>query len=114
MPFKPGQSGNPGGRPKRDLLTQHLIAELNEIDPASNVTKSRRLICQLVDKACGGDLTAIRDIYERVEGKVTQPIGGDEESAPIALLLQGLGQAVDAKFARLAAARITSAAEPTE
>lgn len=114
MSFKPGQSGNPGGRVKRDVLTQHLIAELNEIDAKSNVVKSRRLICQLVDKACDGDLVAIRDIYERVEGKVTQPHSGDDEAPPLQVLLQGLGEAVNAKFERIIAAQLASVEKPTE
>jgi hypothetical protein len=66
--------GSKGGKQsgKRDFLTQQIIAELNEIDPAQNVTKARMLVKSLVDNAVGGDLAAQREIFDRVEGKAHQ------------------------------------------
>jgi hypothetical protein len=108
MPFAPGQSGNPNGRPKRDkFLTQQLIAELRLIDPKTQVNRTRRVIQALIDKAEEGDVAAIREVLDRVEGKVTQIIGGDEES-PLDLL-GGLGAAIDSKLDRLIAGRIAAA-----
>jgi len=81
MPFEPGRSGNPGGRPKRDkIITQHLISELGEIDPETGGEKIRRIVVALIDKAMAGDVSATREIMDRVEGKVTTILGNDPES----------------------------------
>lgn len=114
MPFQPGQSGNPKGRPRRDtFLTQHLIAELNSIDLATEVTRGRNVIRALIGKAEGGDVGAAKEVYDRIEGKVTQPIGGDEEN-PLVLTLAGLGVSVDAKLARLIVGSTPDVPKPTE
>lgn len=69
--WRKGQSGNPGGRPKRDkLITQRVIAELTDADGA----KLHRLVVALVDKACAGDIAAIREVIDRVEGKAVQAL----------------------------------------
>lgn len=95
-----------GSKPKkRDFLTQHLIAELNAVT-AAQVTKARELVVALIDKALEGDVPAQREVWDRVEGKVTQPIGGDEEH-PLDLL-GGLGAAIDSKLDRLIAGRIAA------
>lgn len=81
MVWKPGISGNPKGRPKRDkFLTQHLVAELNELQPGTKVAKARGLVRALIDRALGGDVPAIREVIDRVEGKAPQVISGDEDS----------------------------------
>ena len=74
--WKPGQSGNPGGRPKtkqvRNAL-QKLVDELG-LEPA---------VRAIYTKATEGDVSAFKEIADRLDGKVTQPIGGDDESDPI-------------------------------
>ena len=71
--FKPGQSGNPRGRPTRsDIVTQALIIALNEIDPHTNKKKVRILADKLVEKACEGDVQAANAVMDRVEGKPHQ------------------------------------------
>ncbi len=57
--FKPGQSGNPAGRPKRaPSFREELLEELGEATAAGNVTKQRALIRTLVDSAIDGNLRA--------------------------------------------------------
>lgn len=81
MAFQPGQSGNPGGRSKREkFITQQLIAELNEIDPQTEAKRLRKVVKALISKAEEGDVTAAREIFDRVEGKVPTVLAGDEDN----------------------------------
>jgi hypothetical protein len=63
-PWQKGQSGNPSGRPKQ-LITDRLRAR-GEADWA-------KLEKKLWSMALAGELAAIREIYDRVEGRVPQP-----------------------------------------
>lgn len=56
--WKPGQSGNPNGRPPGSSEVGRLRAAISEHLPA--------IIAQLVEKACGGDTQAARLLLERV------------------------------------------------
>ena len=81
MPFQPGnQLGNRAGIPKRPrIVTQRLIAILNETDE-DNIPKLHRLASALYNRAIEGDVTAIKEVIDRVEGKVPQPIAGDPDN----------------------------------
>lgn len=73
MTWQSGKSGNPGGRPKLDkFITQHLIAELKEIDPLTQAPRLRKVIKALIIKAEEGDIPAIKEIMDRTEGRVPQ------------------------------------------
>lgn len=86
MPFQSGQSGNPGGRPKRaKLFTQSLLASLKKTD-ADNVEAVQRIADKLVALAESGDVQAIKEIADRVDGKPPQAIVGDDESDPVSLI----------------------------
>ena len=67
--FKPGQSGNPGGRPKGLLnLTAMLRKELR----ARNNEKARELVKAAVEQAIDGKGGALKEVLDRIDGTVVQ------------------------------------------
>ena len=80
-PFKPGKSGNPKGRPKGARSLSTILREMLEepIDIVVDGKKERRefrevFIRKLLKKANDGDMRAIQEIFDRVEGKAQQKI----------------------------------------
>jgi hypothetical protein len=62
------------------ILALHRAADTEDGKP----TKRLNLIAdQLVTKAIAGDVPAIKEVFDRVDGKSVQPIGGDPNSDPI-------------------------------
>ncbi len=68
--WKPGQSGNPGGRPRNeDSLAAQLREVLAEVDEESGKTKARLLAEKYVALGLDGNVMAITAIADRVDGK---------------------------------------------
>ncbi len=83
--FKPGQSGNPGGRPKTKLITQAYRELLEQLDPEERKTLAQKLARKAVDQALKGSLAALKEITDRTEGKSVQPLSHSGlDSEPIA------------------------------
>lgn len=99
-PFAPGQSGNPGGRPKKQPITDYLreqleadvpSALLERLKPADRVvamevlgsspTFGQFVAFRTIQQAIHGDMFALRELLDRVEGKVTQKIAGGNGGA---------------------------------
>lgn len=78
--WKPGQSGNPGGLQKGKSLTAVLRELLDQIPKGDNKKLKEAVVKALLKKALTGDTRALDIIFDRTEGKVTIPIGGDAES----------------------------------
>ncbi|GAB3889939.1 hypothetical protein GCM10028803_00490 [Larkinella knui] len=101
--FQPGQSGNPGGRP-----VGHITTFLKEFGNASDIeftiiktdvegtvkksssklstgdrqTINQAIAARLLQLALNGDLKAIKEVLNRTEGRVPQPInlGGQKDN----------------------------------
>lgn len=94
--FKPGESGNPGGRPKRLPITDRLLDQLEKPLPArmkaslpelfaevygADPTFTDLLAFRLIEASGKGNLKALALLLDRVEGKVPQNVGLSGESA---------------------------------
>lgn len=88
MPFQPGNTlgGKRKDRPWAEAVRKAAYA-IQEDDP----DKRRRLEMladALVLKAQSGDVSALKEVGDRIDGKVPQAvIGGDEDDAPIQVAL---------------------------
>lgn len=77
-------AGRPPGTPNKDkpfraALIRQIAAAENDPDRLDRIAKA------LADKAEAGDVQAIREIADRLDGKVPQGIVGDNESDPISI-----------------------------
>jgi len=71
-PFKKGQSGNPGGRPKTKEFVEAIRTKIKEAD--GDRTKLETIAAKLVEKAVEGDLAAIKEVADRLDGKPVQAL----------------------------------------
>ncbi len=79
--WKPGQSGNPKGRPASCIITKGLVEAIEKDD--GKVAKQLRKV--IIDKAKAGNKDFMNILLDRTEGKVKeridittndQPLGG--------------------------------------
>lgn len=68
-------SGRKQEKPFRDALRMEL-AKLQDQDNRG----LRRIAAALIEAAEGGDMQAIKELADRVDGKVPQGISGDDEN----------------------------------
>lgn len=72
--WKPGQSGNPGGRPKKKPVTElyeRMLADPEFLAVAEMAAK------KAIAKGSMAMVLQLKEMAERVEGKVTQPVEAD-------------------------------------
>lgn len=79
MPFEKGKSGNPNGRRKEKKFTQALAAALE----AEDKVKLYQLRDKLIAEGLKGESWAMKEIIDRYEGKVPQPIAGEDGEGPV-------------------------------
>lgn len=70
--FKPGKSGNPGGRPKHKPLTDMLIHFLEQVDPEDKHGRqfAQQLIRKWFDRAMAHSDVLMMEMLNRIEGKL--------------------------------------------
>ena len=72
--FVPGQSGNPSGRPKKKPITEMYERILNDPD---NIAAIEKATVSALRKGNMAMVLQLREMADRTEGKVTQPIEAD-------------------------------------
>ena len=85
MPFKKGQSGNPGGRRKEKLFADAMRMEIKEA--GDDNYKLRQIARKLLDMAEKGDMAAIKEVADRIDGKVPQAVGTPQDEDGIGPLV---------------------------
>lgn len=98
--FVKGQSGNPGGRPKKGTSFSDVIrAKLDEevvID--GKPTKNRDAISQkLINMAIGGDIAALKYCMDRMEGTPKQSIDMGVQEGPLGFDVEFTDEGTDSK-----------------
>ncbi len=81
--WQEGQSGNPGGRPRK-LLTeayQTQLARIKEGDPLGR-TYAEAIVDAQIQEALKGNIAAAKEIADRTEGKTGQAVEFIPEAAP--------------------------------
>lgn len=73
-PFQPGQSGNPGGRPKRKLISDALKDMLEKVLESGDHTQAEAIGVAMIAAAISGDVKAATFVRDTVEGKPLQKI----------------------------------------
>lgn len=80
--FKPGQSGNPKGRPRKRPLSDLLAEKLVETADGADAPWDDRLVMALLTTAVGGDVAALKEVFNRLEGKVPDRVTHGEDATP--------------------------------
>ena len=86
MPFEPGNKHGRGRPPAGKSLSEALRVALTEKLPDGR-NKYRVIADVLVDKACAGDIAAIREVLDRTEGKPTSVLSL-EHQGPRPIMVQ--------------------------
>jgi hypothetical protein len=79
--FPKGETGNPNGRPRLTRLTEALREQLAEAMPgASESTIAEEIAKTLIRLALSGDIAAIKECFDRAEGKapINLDVGGKD------------------------------------
>lgn len=80
--WKPGQSGNPRGRPKGSGLTDRLRALLEKDDGAA----LNAIAAAVVEAAKAGDAAFVRMLWERIDGPVSARVEVEAEGGRLLVL----------------------------
>ena len=93
MPFQIGKSGNPSGRQKERLCFDALMQVINDTKTPRPL---RKLMEKLYDLASDGDLNAIKERYNRIDGLPVQVIENLNENVHYVALMPKQPKTIDA------------------
>lgn len=85
MAPKKGSTNNPNGSKPDKLITDAIRLALNHEAKGADGKPTKKLFIlaeKLVDKAADGDIQAIREVLDRLEGKAHQSIEHSGDMAP--------------------------------
>lgn len=89
--FMPGQSGNPAGRaPGSISLTRLLTSILEEPTKNGRRSKAEALVRRVVKQAAHGNSALVKEVFERVDGKVPDRIAGADGGIPVIKVIKGV------------------------
>ncbi len=74
MPFQKGVSGNPGGKPKTLLWREAIERAVTRRSKKKNLKGLDDIADVLLDAAAMGDMAAIRELGDRLDGKPPQAL----------------------------------------
>jgi len=83
--FKPGQSGNPGGRKKGESLTAMLRKVLEREHNGRPI--GELLVERLVKEALAGKLPHLKEVLDRVEGRAVERMKVDAQVRSPAMVI---------------------------
>jgi hypothetical protein len=63
---------NSGRKKNEKVIAQNLAILLDEIDPVYERKRMMNVLHKLVEQSEEGDMTAMKELFDRLEGKVTQ------------------------------------------
>ena len=82
MPWKLGESGNPKGQPPRTKIWRDAIMRALKRRESKDPLAMEKLADNLLRAMDDGDISAMKEFGDRVEGKVSQPVGGADDLPP--------------------------------
>jgi ribosomal protein L17 len=76
MPFTKGRSGNPRGRPKKGETLTDLLRDKIEAPKTTRekLTRKEKIIEKLITLAEAGDLSALKYLFDRIDGRPKESI----------------------------------------
>jgi hypothetical protein len=83
--FQPGQSGNPGGRPKKTKISDASREWLEQIDEKTGLTNAEFVVLAQGKQAKKGNTTAFNALADRTEGR--PPHGQEMPCTPIRMVV---------------------------
>ena len=98
--FKPGQSGNPRGRPQGTLSLTDVLRKLGDIEDVEirkgepKIPRKEALGHKMWNMALSGKADIARYIYDRLDGKPTQEIKVQSDAAMDAPIILHVGATI--------------------
>jgi hypothetical protein len=84
----PAPSRSSGGKP----VTRALLTALDESAPGADTPNLRRIVDNLIGKAIDGDLSAIKEIFDRIDGKAPTAAAGTGSEEPTKVVFRWQGE----------------------